>query len=225
MNKLTHALCALLACFGTASAAQDAPLSGFYVTGGVSLTSNALSYDSRYTSTDHSTYRNTTTTAYDQSGVGYQLGVGYRFSEHSALELIALRSPEAKRSYRYSDTDLTTNTTTSGSREDDYIQDTSIALTWLYGVPLSQRLNPYARAGVTMTYSHTDDNYQNQSGTYSNTGDSSGFSTGYLVGLGNDMYFSEEKRAALRTEVMLRTNDGTYSSGALSFTTGLVWNF
>lgn len=222
MNKSTLALCGVLCSFGTASIAQDNAMTGFYATGGVSLTSNALSHDSRYSSTDTG-YTNTNITTHDQSGMGYQLGVGYRFSENSALEIIALRAPKTRRSYSHRYTNVTTGTVTTDSSDDDYIQDTSIAFTWLYGVPISQRLNPYARAGVTLTYSETDDNYS--SGTYSSTGKSTGFNTGYLVGLGNDMYFTEAKRTALRTELMLRTNDGTYSSGSLSLATGVVWNF
>lgn len=221
MKKSTFALYGLLCCFGTVSAAQDKTMTGFYATGGISLTSNALSYDRHYSSTD-TTYTNTNITTHDQSGIGYQLGIGYRFTENSALEIITLRAPKTKRTYDYRNTDITTGTVTTSS-DDDFIQDTSIAFTWLYGVPVSQRLNPYARAGVTLTYSETDDNYS--SGTYSSTSKSAGFNTGYLVGLGNDMYFSEEKRTALRTELMIRTNDGTYSSGSLSLATGIVWNF
>ena len=222
MNSKTIALLAAFGCSlaGTAHA-EEPSQKGFYIFGGLSLNSNALGYDNEYSNSGTS-FTSTSITTHDQSGTGYQLGVGYQFSESSALEIIALRAPKTRRTYESTNTDLTTGTVTTFSDEYD-IQDTSIALTWVYGVPVNQYLNPYARAGVTLTLSESEG--RNLSGTNTSTNQGDSFNTGYLVGLGNDLYLSDERKAALRTEMMIRTNDGTYGSGSLSLATGMVWKF
>lgn len=219
MNFKTSALAACATLLATSAFAEDGPKAGFYGFLGASYSVDAFRQNNQFNSTS-GVNTNSSSFRSSQKGAGFQLGTGYRFSKNSAIELIYMHLP---------DTNTTSTSVANGvpsaiTDTTNYSND-ALALTWLYGVPITPTLNPFTRAGVTFTYS------KGTSATVTATSSTSNsfnrFNTGYLLGLGNDFYLTQRAYdgPALRTEMFLQSNANGTNTGTLSFATSLVMSF